>query len=135
MKNPIEVIEKINDCINDVLLEENITYLGEKSEDILNIYSADFCGLMLKFFPGATIMMHKNFRKCAILIRGVVYDSYGICDRRNYFIANQEEINFIQKSFKQISNDLLWRLTEKIFDEKDDMDIVYSLRKNNDYLT
>lgn len=135
MENPIHFIEKIKCSLEEVLIDEEINYLGENAGDILNVYSADFCEIMLKRYPGATIMMHKSFRKCGIMIQGVIYDSYGIDGSKNYFVAGTEDVNFIQKSFKQLSDDVIGKLTSKVFGDEKDSSLVFSLRKNREGLT
>lgn len=135
MENPIQIIEKIKNSLEDILIEENIDYLGKNTNDILNVYSADFCGIMLQYFPGATIMMNKSFKKCSIMIQGVIYDSYGIVNPKDYFIAKEEEINFIQKSFNHLSDSIIEKLISDIFREEKEMSLVFSLRKNRDSLS
>ena len=38
-------------------------------------------------------MMNKSYKTCAILINGVVYNGYGICSLKDYFIAKEEDIS------------------------------------------
>lgn len=135
MENPIKVIEKIKSSLEDVILENNLSYLNGNITTLLSLYSADLCGILLGFYPGATIMMHNNNTTCAILIGGVIYDSNGVVkDVLEYHVAQEWEIGFIQKSFHQLSDDVMTMLTDKLL-ESQKLPIVYSLRKNRDELT
>ena len=69
------------------------------------------------------------------MIQGVIYDSYGIDVSKNYFVAGTEDVNFIQKSFKQLSDDVIGKLTSKVFGDEKDSSLVFSLRKNREGLT
>lgn len=135
MDKPLEIIKKINYFMEEVIIENNIKYLGNNTNDILNVYDANFCGIMLEFFPGSTIMMRKDLRKCAIMINGIVYNSYGICDSKDYFVAGNEEIINIQRGFSQLSDDVIGLLLDKISNVKSKKSSVYLLRKNRKNLT
>ena len=131
MENPVKVIEKIKNNMSEIIIENNLNYLDINIDDLLILYSADLCSILLDYFPGATIMMTKNFKCCAIMIQGVIYNSKGIVDSKNYFIAGPEEINFIQKSFNQLSDSVMMLLKEK---NKNSCGNSYILRKNKDNL-
>lgn len=134
MENPIEVIEKIKSALEDVIIENNIHYLKDDVTTLLHLYSADLCGIMLKFFPGATVMMERNFRKCALMIQGKVYDASGLINRSNYHIAEEYEIGFIRKTFHQLSDDVMFKLMNKLFDAEKDISSALTLRKSGDTL-
>ena len=80
-------------------------------------------------------MMRKDLRKCAIMINGIVYNSYGICDSKDYFVAGNEEIINIQRGFSQLSDDVIGLLLDKISNVKSKKSSVYLLRKNRKNLT
>ena len=130
MKNPLDVINKIQISLDDVITENNIKYLGGNVNQLLQYYCADLCSMMLEFYPGATIMMNKNFRTCAVMIQGNVYNIRGLVDRSNYFIAGEEEVGFIRKSFPQLPDAIMEKLIEKVFIEQPDVSLAFSLRKN-----
>ena len=134
MENPINVIEKIKTKMSEVIIENDLKYLDFDIDDLFSVYSADFCNILLDYYPGATIMMHKNFKSCAVLIQGVVYTAKGISDPRYYFAAGSEEINFIQKSFRQLSDDIILLLKDKIKADNNNYNSMYILRKNKDNL-
>ena len=130
MNDVILTIEEINCILDDIILENNIGYLGNDTRDILNAYSSDFCDIMLSIYPGATIMIHKTYKKCAVLINGVLYGSYGIENLDNYSIANSEDINYIQKGFPKLSFNVLTELYESIKGQKIKFEKSYTLRKD-----
>lgn len=122
--------------LHDVIEENDLNYLKEDPEILLNLYSADFCSILLSYFPGATIMMNKSYRSCALLINGNIYTASGIMkDVNDYFVAGEENIDFIKKSFNQMSDEVLKKFVERLNDPELDKDYAYFLRKNRDYLT
>lgn len=132
MTDPIEVIDKIKKSLEEVIDENNLDYLNNSIDDIFMYYSSDLVSLLLKYYPGSTVMMHKFFKSCAVMINGNVYNSYGICDRHDYHVAMTEEINYIKKSFPNMSDIAMNSLLEKL----NGIDIEnkgnsYTLRKNN----
>lgn len=134
MENPIEVIKMVKSALEDVIIENNIRYLEGDITTLLHLYSADLCGIMLKFFPGATVMMERNFRKCALMVQGKVYDASGLTSRSDYHIAEDYEIGFIRKTFQQLSDDVMFKLMNKLFDDGKDISSALNLRKNRDTL-
>lgn len=134
LKDPIYVIEDIKKALCELIVNEEIKYLKDISAtDIFRLYSADFCTILLNYFPGATVMMNKNFRECAIMIQGVIYNSKGVCDSRYYFAAGSEEIKFIKMSFPKLSDDVFDKLNNNLFNEEKPLS--YHLRKSINKLT
>lgn len=131
------IIEKIKVSLYEVVEENNLGYMQSDPEVLLNLYCADFCGILLSYFPGATVMMNKNYRNCALLINGKIYTASGISkDVNDYFVAGEQEKGCIQKSFHQMSQIIIEKLLEKLSNQEQlDKDYAYSLRKNMDYLT
>lgn len=131
MESPIEKIEFIKEKMMEVISENNLGYLNANLDDLFNVYSTDLCDILLNYFPGATIMMNKNFRCCAIMIQGTIYNSYGIVNSSDYFVAKKEEIEFIRKSLPQISDVVMNELNEKLLLEGTlKKDSALTLRKN-----
>lgn len=136
MESPLDIIERIKNSMEDIIIDNDLRYLAGDITDVFLVYSADFCGILLGFFPSATIMMNSNYRSCAILINGVIYDSSGIRnDVNNFHVADNQEIGFIQKSFNQLSDDVIGKLMEKLEDNKIEKGMAFSLRKNRENLT
>lgn len=136
LKDVNSVIQGIKKGLNEVNEEGDLGYLKDDPETLLNLYSADFCSILLSYFPGATVMMNKSYRSCALLINGNIYTASGIYENvSNYFVAGQEELNYISKSFSQMSEDVFEKLINKLFSQELDKGYAYSLRKNRDYLT
>lgn len=136
MESPLDVIERIKNSMKDIIVDNDLKYLDGDITDIFLVYSADFCGILLGFFPGATIMMNNNYRSCGMLINGVIYDSSGIrSDVNNFHVVDDQEIGFIQKSFNQLSDDVIGGLMEKLKDNKIEKGMAFSLRKNRENLT
>lgn len=130
MNEVILTIDEINCILEDIILENSISYLGNNTKDILSVYSSDFCDIMLSIYPSATIMIHKTYKKCAVLINGVLYGSYGIENLDSYSIANSEDINYIQKGFPKLSFNVLTKLYESINEQKINLGKSYTLRKD-----
>lgn len=129
------VIENIKNKLEEVIKENDIKYLDDINiNDLLVLYSADLCNILLNFYPGATIMMNKSYKTCAILINGVVYNGYGICSLKDYFMAKEEDIMFISKSFPKLSDGVLDELNKKIYSDKSHNNFSLVLRKNNNKL-
>ena len=133
MDEVILTINLINSILEDIILEDNISYLGSSTKDIFSVYSSDFCDIMIHYYPGATVMIDNNLRKCAIMINGVVYDSYGISNKR-YHIANEEEINYIRKGMPKLSIYVVSKIYNHI-NSTNRKDNAYSLRKDSYDLT
>ena len=130
MNNPELVIKKINVLIKDVILENNLTcYYGEKTDDLFRFYSADFCNILLHFYPEATVMINKNYLECALLIEGNVYNASGKVDSKNYIVANLESLDLIGKGFKHISYFVLEKLLDKLEFNLENNEHSYCLRK------
>lgn len=121
----------------EVISENNFKYLDVNLDDLFIVYSADLCSILLNYFPGGTIMMNKNYRLCGIMIQGIIYTSKGIVDTNDYVVANEQEIGYIQKSFNQLSDYVLTKLSEKLcdIDNFEKKGISYILRKNRENLT
>lgn len=122
-----EVLDFINDMkveMENIIIKNNIKYLGNNIDDIFNVYCADFCRILSKKYPGSTVMMHKFYRNCGILIGGIVYTSYGIANRYDYHIAEKEEINFIIKSFKRLPDEITCDLASRLFKNLEDYQMI-----------
>lgn len=131
LNDPMEIIEKVKNKMSNIIIENKIKYLDINLDDLFNIYSADLCTILLNYFPGATIMMHKNYSSCAIMIQGIVYTSNGVVNKEDYFIAGQEELSIIKKSFNQLSEYIIELLYKELKEEiKNNEDLSYTLRKN-----
>jgi len=136
MRKTLKVIERIKNDMDDVILENDLKYLNGDITTLFRVYSADFCAILSSFFPGATIMVDKSYRNCAVLINGFIYDATGVRkDVNNFHVANSEEIGFIQKSFNQLSDDVIGKLMEKLEDKMVNKGKAFSLRKNRENLT
>lgn len=136
MEKILDVIEKIKKSMEDIIIDNNLKYLGDNTTNIFLAYSADFSAILSSFFPGSTIMIDKNYRNCAVLINGTIYDSTGIRnDVNNFHVASSEEIGFIQKSFYQLSDEVMGKLMEKLGDNIINKGRVLCLRKNRESLT
>ena len=86
--DPIKLISSVKAALVDVILRNELKYLKDISEtDLMRIYSADLCGILMGYFPGATIMINSSYKTCATLINGLIYDSGGIrYDFNNFHI-------------------------------------------------
>lgn len=136
MNNPLDLIEKIKSDLSEVIYENNLEYLDVNVDDILKFYSADLVGILINFYPGATIMMHKFYKNCAVLINGKVYNGAGEVEKSDYHIAVEEEIGFIRKSFPEMSDFVMGKLSEKVYDkEKLEKGISMMLRKSEGNIT
>ncbi len=136
MKKTLKIIERIKNDMEDVILENDLKYLSGDITTLLRVYSADFCAILSSFFPGSTIMIDKSYRNCAVLINGFIYDATGVRkDVNNFHVANREDIGFIQKSFNQLSDEVIGKLMEKLEDKSMNKGIAFSLRKNRENLT
>ena len=129
--NPLMVIDKLNDILKSLLKEEKIS----NYDDLLKYYSADYCMILLKFYPSATVMINNNYLNCALLINGKLYNSSGIIDINDYHIANNEELNYIRLSFNELSEVIYDKLFDFIKDMEFDKKTTYVLRKNSNNLT
>lgn len=133
MNEVILTIDEINCILEDIILEDSISYLGSNTRDILSVYSSDFCDIMMHYYPGATVMIDNDLRKCGIMINNLIYDSYGISNKR-YHVANEEEINYIRKGMPKLSS----YVASKIYDHLNSTnkkDNAYTLRKDSYDLT
>lgn len=136
LNEPIEIIKLIKEKMSEVIIENNYKYLNGNIDNLFIVYSADLCGILLNYYPDATIMMNKNYRVCGIMIEGVIYTSNGIADEKDYIIAGPQEIGFIQKGFNQLSDCVLIKLNEKIYESlQNKKGIPYKLRKNRENFT
>lgn len=113
MNEVILTIDEINSILEDIILENNISYLGSNTRDILSVYGFDFCDIMMHYYPGATVMIDNDLRKCGIMINNLIYDSYGISNKR-YHVANEEEINYIRKGMPKLSSYVASKIYECI---------------------
>lgn len=133
MNEVILTIDEINCILEDIILEDNISYLGSNTRDILSVYSSDFCDIMMHYYPGATVMIDNDLRKCGIMINNLIYDSYGISNKR-YHVANEEEINYIRKGMPKLSSYVASKIYDHINSTKK-KDNTYTLRKDSYDLT
>lgn len=133
MNEVILTIDEINCILEDIILEDNISYLGSNTRDILSVYSSDFCDIMMHYYPGATVMIDNDLRKCGIMINNLIYDSYGISNKR-YHVANEEEINYIRKGMPKLSSFVASKIYDHI-NSTSKKDNAYTLRKDSYDLT
>lgn len=133
MNEVILTIDEINCILEDIILEDNISYLGSNTRDILSVYSSDFCDIMMHYYPGATVMIDNDLRKCGIMINNLIYDSYGISNKR-YHVANEEEINYIRKGMPKLSSYVASKIYDHI-NSTNKKDNTYTLRKDSYDLT
>ncbi len=129
----MEVIKVIKELMQEVILENKLKeYTNVPIEDLFRIYSADFCSILLTYFPWATIMINKkNYLECALLISGYVYNCTGVITNDDYAIANAEEIGMITRGFKHISSFTLGKLLDKLNNNLKAVNSVYTLRKDD----
>ena len=129
--NPLMIIDKLNDILKSLLKEEKIS----NYDDLLKYYSADYCMILLKFYPSATVMINNNYLSCALLINGKLYNSSGIIDINDYHMANNEELNYIRLSFNELSEVMYDKLFNSIKGMEFEKKTSYVLRKNSNNLT
>ena len=129
--NPLEAIDKINECLNKIMKNKNI---NNDASDIFLYYSKDFCLLLSMFYPASTIMIDKTYKKCALLINGVLYNSKGIVNIDDYKIANEEELNYIKLGLNELSEELYNILYVMLEQYNVEDKSAYVLRKNSNYL-
>lgn len=127
MNNPMNKINEVKEIVEDIVLDKKMkNYYCDNIENLLKCYSADFCDIMLNYYPGASIMMDNNFRNCAILIRNNLYNASGLINRANYFLITEEELNYIRKGMPHLSDTLMDEVQNKI-----EVPRGYTLRKSN----
>lgn len=129
--NPLERINMINACLDKIL--ENKNY-DKDASDIFLYYSKDFCLLLSLFYPSSTIMIDKTYKRCALLINGVLYNSKGIIDMDEYKIANVEDLNYIRLGLSELSDELFNMIYMMLDDNYIEEKTSYALRKNSNYL-
>lgn len=127
--DPLQVINKIKEYLSEIIEENNLNFPGD-IDNILRFYSMDFAKIMIDYYPGATIMMHKFYRSCAVMIGGKVYNETGLVSRLDYHIALEEEINYIKNTFPRLPEVVINNLNEKLKKQTDD--ISYVLKNNVD---
>ena len=65
--DPIKLISSVKAALVDVILRNELKYLKDISAtDLMRIYSADLCGILMSYFPGATIMINSSYKTCSI---------------------------------------------------------------------
>ena len=126
MENVVDKINDIKVSLEDVILENNLKCYKGDVNDILRVYSPDFCDIMLSFYPGSSIMLNNKFNHTAILIRNNLYDESGLINRANYFLVGEEELNYIRKSMPHLSDLVLNEISSKFNNNS----LEYVLRKN-----
>lgn len=128
MNEVILTIDEINSILEDIILENNISYLGSNTRDILSVYSFDFCDIMIHYYPGATVMIDNDLRKCGVMINNLIYDSYGISNKR-YHVANEEEINYMRKGMPKLSSYIVSKIYECVKESNNKIK-AYNLRND-----
>lgn len=109
--NPINTINIMNNVLQDILNEKGINM---DSKEVFKIYCKDFCSILKRYYPSSTIMIKKDFRLCALLIDGRVYNSFGEDILYLYRIADYNDINYINYTFKSMSKDTMSKFNKKI---------------------
>lgn len=129
--NPVLIIEKTKEILKNVIEEYDFKNYDASIDDLLRVYSADLCAILLEFYPGATVMIEKNFNSCALLINGCVYNEKGKVSAGSYLIANEEELNYIMLSFREISNFVFEETVNRLQDSFNLEKTSYCLRKKS----
>lgn len=136
MNKPIDVISVIKDSMQEVIDENNLReFNGLMMEDLFRVYSANFCSIMLTFFPWANVVISNNYLECAVLIDDVVYNSYGEVIKDGYHVCNEEELNHITKGLNHLSLVTFEKLKEKVNDAYLPVSKTYRLIKQTSHKT
>lgn len=124
--DPLLIIDEIKKELEGIIKESNLKYVG-KIDDALKLYSADICKILFDYYPSASIMMHKFYKSCAILINNKAYNGEGLVSIYDYHLATMEEVNYIKKSLPHMSSCIFDELNKRIF--KDDKEIILKVKK------
>ena len=136
LNKPIDVISVIKDSMQEVIDENNLReFNGLTMEDLFRVYSANFCSIMLTFFPWANVVISNNYLECAVLIDDVVYNSYGEVIKDGYHVCNEEELNHITKGLNHLSLVTFEKLKEKVNDAYLPVSKTYRLIKQTSHKT
>lgn len=136
LNKPIDVISVIKDSMQEVIDENNLReFNGLTMEDLFRVYSANFCSIMLTFFPCANVVISNNYLECAVLIDDVVYNSYGEVIKDGYHVCNEEELNHITKGLNHLSLVTFEKLKEKVNDAYLPVSKTYRLIKQTSHKT
>lgn len=136
LNKPIDVISVIKDSMQEVIDENNLReFNGLMMEDLFRVYSANFCSIMLTFFPWANVVISNNYLECAVLIDDVVYNSYGEVIKDGYHVCNEEELNHITKGLNHLSLVTFEKLKEKVNDAYLPVSKTYRLIKQTSHKT
>ncbi len=136
LNKPVDVINVIKEAMQEVIDENSLReFYGFTVEDLLRVYSANFCSIMLTFFPYANIVISNNYLECAILINDVIYNSCGKVSKEEYHVCNEEELNYIVKGFNHLSLVTFEILKEKVNSKCMPISKVYRLIKQTSHKT
>ena len=83
----------------------------------LNNYCLEYFLILKEFYPNGKIVIEKNKDHCAILINDVVYDVSGIKDNNLFYIALENDENYVYSFYKKFNLDMKMSLQKYLNDK------------------
>lgn len=127
----MEVLDIINDIklnIKEIIGENGYDYLNVDLDYLFIIYQKDLINILLNYLPNAKIMVNDSRTLYGVNKDGITYNSYGVMTA-GFHEANLEEIEYLKKSFKELSFPIITELNKRLLNKGA---ISYILKKNFD---
>lgn len=83
----------------------------------LNDYCLEYFLILKEFYPNGKMVIEKNKDHCAILINNVVYDVSGIKDKNLFYIALENDENYVYSFYKKFNLDMKMSLQKYLNDK------------------
>ena len=101
--NVISNIININKLLSD--------YFNDDVYDMfLNKYCLEYYEILKLLYPNCQMVIEKHCDHCACLIDGDVYDVAGFCDKNNFYIASENDLNFVYSFDTKFDDELKIKL-------------------------
>lgn len=89
--------------INEMLYD----YFGYDVYDMfLNGYCLEYYEILKILYPEGKLVIEKESNHCGCMINGDIYDVTGVRNRDSFFIADENDINFIYSFYNKFDDKL-----------------------------
>lgn len=102
-------IDKFIEFVIDLVNEDQFFYESQVNSKYYFLHGGcyELYKIVKYFFPQVKCLMETNLNHCAIEYEGNIYDASGIReDKKNFTLATEEDIEYLNRSFGLHLNDL-----------------------------
>ena len=81
----------------------------------LDGYCLEYHNILKKIYPNSCMVLEKGKEHCATIIDGFIYDVTGVRENKDFVLASDNDINFVNEFYKKFDNNIRKDLYFNIF--------------------